>query len=76
VYIVVDRNPKTGVSITEPYVIPVSVVAEEVVRPNKKWRGDKGSLYQYKLDLEMATGRVIQRGTGDVLNITFKSLYE
>ena len=76
VYIVVDRNPKTGVAITEPYVIPVSVVAEEVVRPNKKWRGEKGSLYQYKLDLEMATERVIQRGTGDVLNITFKSLYE
>ena len=76
VFIVFDVNPKTGAAITEPFVMPVSIVAEEVVKPDKKWRGERGSLFQYRLDLEMATSRVIQRGTGDVLGLLFKSLYE
>lgn len=76
VFIVVERDPKTGSKVNAPYVVPVNVVAEEVIRPKKIWRGDKGSLYQYRLDLEMATSRTIQRGTGDVLGVAFKSLYE
>ena len=64
VYIVEDKTSK-------PFLIPVTVVAEEVIHPSKKFKDEnKGSLYQYQLVVEKANGRVIQRGgsSGGALN--------
>lgn len=55
VYIVEDKTATA-------FIIPVTVIAEEVLHPNKTFRGDNGSLYQYQLVIEKANGRVIQRG--------------
>jgi hypothetical protein len=64
VYIVEDKG-------ANPYIVPVTVVAEEVMSPNKTFRDEsKGSLYQYQLVIEKSNKRVIQRGgsSGGAIN--------
>jgi hypothetical protein len=60
-----------------PYLVPVSVIKDEVIQPNKRFRNDDGSsLYTYQLEVQMANDRVLQRGGGDGVRYYIKSLYE
>lgn len=48
---------------TKDIIIPVNVLNEEVQLYNKVDRGDKGTLYQYSIEVQKANSREIQRGS-------------
>lgn len=63
--------------VNKPYLVPVNVVNDEIVQPNKRFRKEDGSsLYTYQLEIQMANDRVLQRGGGDDVRYYTNNNYE